>query len=98
MPDHEATDWTHIHCDPAAKTDRPFPTPAVQTQDAAEAMKRVLDEVGATLPKRDATDARDAEKEGGIGSEYHATAQSDAAARGAAFCDFRECGVTMRVF
>jgi hypothetical protein len=30
----------------------------VQTQEAAEAMKRVLDEVGATLPKRDATDTR----------------------------------------
>ncbi|MEQ1850871.1 MAG: hypothetical protein ABMA01_04675 [Chthoniobacteraceae bacterium] len=55
---HDASDWTHIRCDTAARTDTPFPAPTVRTHEAHEAMQRILDEAGATLPKRDATDAR----------------------------------------
>jgi hypothetical protein len=36
----------------------PFPTPPVRTEPAREAAKRVLEEAGATLPIRDATDRR----------------------------------------
>jgi hypothetical protein len=38
--------------------DQEFPVPPVHTEDAAEAYKSVLENAGATLPRRDAVDAR----------------------------------------
>ena len=42
----------------AYKQSRPIPVPAVKTDDAITAYKRVLTEAGAILPKRDAVDIR----------------------------------------
>jgi hypothetical protein len=62
-------DWQAIEADPRAKADQPFPAPKVRMEDAATAFGGVLANVGATLPQRDATDARIiAEVRSGTGS------------------------------
>lgn len=43
---------------PGNKSDKPFPTPAIQTDTAEAAYQKVLATAGATLPRRDAVDAR----------------------------------------
>lgn len=54
-----AEDWKLIeHATPENKLSEPLPTAAVTTDPAETAMERVLAEAGATLPRRDAVDAR----------------------------------------
>lgn len=43
---------------PVLKLDEPFPAMPIERQSAEEAYRSVLDNVGATLPRRDAVDAR----------------------------------------
>lgn len=50
--------WKGVKTDRVWQSQKPFPAPPVQTQTAEEAFERVLKHAGATLPKRDAVDAR----------------------------------------
>lgn len=46
-------------CDPSTYiVEKPFPAPAVTVHSAPDALKRVLEGAGATLPRRDSVDAR----------------------------------------
>jgi hypothetical protein len=55
----DAEDWTLIeHATPENKLTAALPTAAVTTDTAEHGMERVLVEAGATLPRRDAVDAR----------------------------------------
>ena len=47
---------------PVVTVSEPFPCPPVATQDPETALRRVLAECGATLPKRDSADARSMEE------------------------------------
>lgn len=54
--------WALIaRAQPAHKAEKPIPLPSVATDAAADAYAKVLDGAGATLPRRDAVDARVAE-------------------------------------
>jgi pectate lyase len=50
--------WKGVKADRIWQSPTPFPAPPVQTQTAADAFDLVLRNAGATLPKRDAVDAR----------------------------------------
>jgi len=55
----DAEDWKLIeHATAENKLDAPLPATPVTTDPAETAMERVLAEAGATLPRRDAVDAR----------------------------------------
>lgn len=54
-----ADNWKMIgHALPGTKAEQPFPTALVKTDTAPEAFAKLLARAGATLPKRDAADAR----------------------------------------
>jgi pectate lyase len=50
--------WKGVNADRSLQSSSPFPAPPVQTQRAEGAFELVLNKAGATLPKRDAVDAR----------------------------------------
>ena len=53
-----ADNWKGVKGDRALQAASAFPSPPVQTQTAQEAFELALRKAGATLPKRDAVDAR----------------------------------------
>lgn len=58
MADVTLDNWKGVKGDRALQGASPFPAPPVQTQTAQEAFELALRKAGATLPKRDAVDAR----------------------------------------
>jgi pectate lyase len=57
-PDVSRDNWKGVKADRIWQSQGPFPAPPVQTQKAEEAFESVLKNAGATLPTRDAVDAR----------------------------------------
>jgi len=57
-PDVSKDNWKGVKTDRIWQSAAPFPAPPVQTQQAEAAFDLVLKNAGATLPKRDAVDAR----------------------------------------
>ena len=57
-PDVCQDNWKGVKADRVSQSPTPFPAPPVRTQTAEEAFELVLKNAGATLPKRDAVDAR----------------------------------------
>jgi hypothetical protein len=57
-PDLCADNWQGVKGPRALQARSAFPAPAVQTQTAPEAFELTLAKAGATLPRRDAVDAR----------------------------------------
>ena len=57
-PDVCEDNWKGVNGDRIWQATAPFPAPPVQTQSAQEAFELVLNNAGATLPRRDAVDAR----------------------------------------
>jgi hypothetical protein len=50
--------WKGVQAERWLRSATPFPAPPVRTQSAEAALELVLDQAGATLPKRDSVDAR----------------------------------------
>jgi hypothetical protein len=57
-PDVCQDNWKGVKTDRVWQSPTPFPAPPVQTQAAEKAFELVLNNAGATLPKRDPVDAR----------------------------------------
>src|SRR5262249_46454789 len=57
-PELQDDNWLGVQGGRAGASPRPFPAPAVTTRCAEIALEEVLQEVGATRPRRDAADAR----------------------------------------
>jgi len=57
-PDVCADNWKGVNGDRALQAASAFPSPPVQTQTAQDAFELALRKAGATLPRRDAVDAR----------------------------------------
>jgi pectate lyase len=58
MSDVSSDNWKGVKGDRILQASSPFPAPPVQTQPAQEAFELVLQNAGASLPKRDAVDVR----------------------------------------
>src|SRR5260221_312015 len=58
MSDVSNDNWKGVRADRTLQAPSPFTAPPVQTQSAQEAFELVLQNAGASLPKRDAVDAR----------------------------------------
>ncbi len=58
MADVGRDNWKGVLAERSLQSPAPFPAPPVHTQSAEEALELVLKEAGATLPRRDAVDAR----------------------------------------
>jgi hypothetical protein len=57
-PDISSDNWKGVQGDRTLQASSLFPAPPVQTQSAQDAFELVLQNAGASLPKRDAVDAR----------------------------------------
>lgn len=57
-PDINQDNWIGIHYDRSVQADKPFNAPPVTTESAEAAYDHVLQDAGATLPKRDTVDTR----------------------------------------
>ncbi|MGO8696684.1 MAG: polysaccharide lyase family 1 protein [Limisphaerales bacterium] len=66
-PDVCQDNWKGVKTDRVWQSPTPFPAPPVRTQTAEAAFELVLEHAGATLPKRDAVDAR------AVGDARHGT-------------------------
>jgi hypothetical protein len=58
MSDVSGENWKGVKGDRALQAPSSFPAPPVRTQSAQDAFEQVLQNAGASLPKRDAVDAR----------------------------------------
>jgi len=58
MADVGRDNWKGVLAERSLQSSKPFPSPPVQTQSAAEAFDLVLRNAGATRPRRDSVDAR----------------------------------------